>query len=63
MQRVFFHFMFVIVEGVLQEARQAIELMHRWATIDIADALELLSPVFESEEVYEFLSFFLVWVK
>lgn len=34
-----------------QEARQAIELMRRWATIDIADALELLSPVFESEEV------------
>ena len=25
--------------------------MRRWATIDIADALELLSPVFESEEV------------
>lgn len=34
-----------------QEARQAIGLMHKWATIDIADALELLSPVFESEEV------------
>ncbi|MCO5578082.1 hypothetical protein L7F22_031920 [Adiantum nelumboides] len=33
------------------EARQAIELMHRWAAIEIADALELLSPVFESEEV------------
>lgn len=26
--------------------------MRRWAPIDIADALELLSPVFESEEVY-----------
>lgn len=25
--------------------------MRRWAPIDIADALELLSPVFESEEV------------
>ncbi|KAH7428669.1 hypothetical protein KP509_09G010900 [Ceratopteris richardii] len=33
------------------EARQAIELMHKWATIDIADALELLSPVFKSDEV------------
>ncbi|CAM6104701.1 unnamed protein product [Calypogeia fissa] len=34
-----------------QETKQAIELMRKWAPIDIADALELLSPVFESEEV------------
>eukprot|EP01018_Ginkgo_biloba_P009326 Gb_01861 [translate_table: standard] len=34
-----------------QEARQALTLMRRWAQIDTADALELLSPVFESEEV------------
>jgi hypothetical protein len=27
--------------------------MRRWAPIDIADALELLSPVFESEEVFD----------
>eukprot|EP00249_Psilotum_nudum_P022815 c28649_g1_i1 orf=409-2850(-) len=33
------------------EAKQAVELMHRWVPIDMADALELLSPVFESEEV------------
>lgn len=35
----------------LQEAKQAVELMGRWQTIDVCDALELLSPVFESEEV------------
>ncbi|KAL6958325.1 phosphatidylinositol 3-kinase [Sarracenia purpurea var. burkii] len=35
----------------VQEAKQAIELMDRWETIDVSDALELLSPVFESEEV------------
>ncbi|XP_010269374.1 PREDICTED: phosphatidylinositol 3-kinase, root isoform isoform X2 [Nelumbo nucifera] len=35
----------------LQEAKQALELMGRWETIDVCDALELLSPVFESEEV------------
>ncbi|XP_073105660.1 phosphatidylinositol 3-kinase, root isoform isoform X4 [Elaeis guineensis] len=35
----------------VQEAKQAIDLMGRWETIDVADALELLSPVFESEEV------------
>ncbi|PSS26868.1 Phosphatidylinositol 3-kinase [Actinidia chinensis var. chinensis] len=35
----------------VQEAKQAIELMGRWETIDVCDALELLSPVFESEEV------------
>ena len=35
----------------LQEAKQAVELMGKWETIDVCDALELLSPVFESEEV------------
>lgn len=34
-----------------QEAKQAIDLMGKWETIDVTDALELLSPVFESEEV------------
>ncbi|KAF9622887.1 hypothetical protein IFM89_035120 [Coptis chinensis] len=34
----------------LQEAKQALELMGKWETIDVCDALELLSPVFESEE-------------
>ncbi|KAL3750018.1 hypothetical protein ACJRO7_011059 [Eucalyptus globulus] len=35
----------------VQEAKQALELMGRWETIDVCDALELLSPVFKSEEV------------
>ncbi|GAB2280474.1 hypothetical protein Dimus_015102 [Dionaea muscipula] len=35
----------------VQEAKQAIELMGKWEMIDVSDALELLSPVFESEEV------------
>lgn len=35
----------------LQEAKQALELMGKWQMIDVCDALELLSPVFESEEV------------
>lgn len=35
----------------VQEAKQAVELMGKWETIDVCDALELLSPVFESEEV------------
>ncbi|XP_052204901.1 phosphatidylinositol 3-kinase, root isoform isoform X2 [Diospyros lotus] len=35
----------------VQEAKQAIELMGRWEIIDVCDALELLSPVFESEEL------------
>lgn len=35
----------------LQEAKQALELMGKWEMIDVCDALELLSPVFESEEV------------
>lgn len=39
----------------LQEAKQALELMGKWEMIDVCDALELLSPVFESEEVCDFL--------
>ncbi|CAI0434662.1 unnamed protein product [Linum tenue] len=35
----------------LSEAKQALELMGKWETIDVSDALELLSPLFESEEV------------
>lgn len=35
----------------IQEAKQALELMGKWEMIDVSDALELLSPVFESEEV------------
>ncbi|KAG6417025.1 hypothetical protein SASPL_124466 [Salvia splendens] len=35
----------------VQEAKQALELMGKWETVDVCDALELLSPVFESEEV------------
>ncbi len=34
-----------------QEGKQASELMARWADIDIADALELLSPSFTNPEV------------
>ncbi|CAL5003099.1 unnamed protein product [Urochloa decumbens] len=34
-----------------QEAKQAIELIGKWEMIDVADALELLSPDFESDEV------------
>ncbi|XP_057848847.1 phosphatidylinositol 3-kinase, root isoform isoform X1 [Cryptomeria japonica] len=34
-----------------QEAKQALDLMRQWAPIDTADALELLSPVFDNEEV------------
>lgn len=37
--------------NLLQEAKQALDLMGRWETIDVTDALELLSPVFEREEV------------
>ncbi|CAD7699398.1 unnamed protein product [Ostreobium quekettii] len=34
-----------------QEAREAAELMNQWAAIDIADALELLSPDFKNPQV------------
>ncbi|GMH39569.1 hypothetical protein BSKO_07467 [Bryopsis sp. KO-2023] len=34
-----------------QEAREAAELMDQWAQIDIADALELLSPDFKNHKV------------
>ncbi|KAK4854377.1 hypothetical protein QYF36_022928 [Acer negundo] len=35
----------------VQEAKQALELMGQWEMIDVCDALDLLLPVFESEEV------------
>uniref|UniRef100_A0ACD5X4Y6 Uncharacterized protein n=1 Tax=Avena sativa TaxID=4498 RepID=A0ACD5X4Y6_AVESA len=35
----------------IQEAKQAVELIGKWETIDVADALELLSPDFKSDEV------------
>lgn len=35
----------------ITEAKQAAELMQQWAPIDVADALELLSPDFKNEEV------------
>ena len=41
----------IVILMQLQEAKQALELMGRWEMIDVFDALELLSPVFESEEV------------
>ncbi|KAJ0037432.1 hypothetical protein Pint_22949 [Pistacia integerrima] len=41
----------IVVLMKLQEAKQALELMGKWQMIDVCDALELLSPVFESEEV------------
>ncbi|KAL6610165.1 hypothetical protein ACP70R_040134 [Stipagrostis hirtigluma subsp. patula] len=34
----------------VQDAKQAVELIEKWETIDVADALELLSPDFESKE-------------
>ncbi|GJN09689.1 hypothetical protein PR202_ga27717 [Eleusine coracana subsp. coracana] len=37
-------------DNAIQEAKQAIELIGKWETIDVADALELLSPDFESDE-------------
>lgn len=40
-----------------QEAKQAIQLMHKWEMIDVCDALELLSPLFESEEVLRVSNF------
>jgi hypothetical protein len=38
-------------DNAMQEAKQAIELIGKWEMIDVADALELLSPDFESDEV------------
>ena len=37
--------------GDAYEARQAAELMGEWAPIEVADALELLSPDFKNDEV------------
>ena len=36
---------------VTREARQAIELLRKWNPIDVADALELLSPQFKNPTV------------
>jgi len=35
----------------MQDSKQAVELIGKWETIDVADALELLSPDFKREEV------------
>ena len=37
--------------GDMQEARQGIKLLSHWVAIDVADALELLSPSFLNPEV------------
>ncbi|OEL23829.1 Phosphatidylinositol 3-kinase, root isoform [Dichanthelium oligosanthes] len=39
------------VDAPPEEAKQAVELIGKWEMIDVADALELLSPDFESDEV------------
>jgi phosphatidylinositol 3-kinase len=39
---------------VVQEARQAIELMIRWNPMDVGDALELLSPSFTQTAVRKY---------
>lgn len=41
----------LVILMYLQEAKQAVELMGKWEMIDVCDALELLSSLFESEEV------------
>ena len=38
--------------GDVQEARQGIKLLSHWVAIDVADALELLSPSFLNPEVW-----------
>ncbi|XP_066361256.1 phosphatidylinositol 3-kinase, root isoform-like [Miscanthus floridulus] len=35
----------------IQDSKQAVELIGKWETIDVADALELLSPDFKREEI------------
>lgn len=39
----------------IKEAKQAVKLIAEWETIDVADALELLSPEFEREELHQTL--------
>jgi len=46
----------------MQEAKQAVELIGKWETIDVADALELLSSDFESDEVCCLPSFWFYYV-
>ena len=36
---------------VVQEEKQAMELLHMWAPMDVDDALELLSPAFKHTPV------------
>lgn len=54
-------FSFCMIFSCWQEAKQAVQLMYKWEMIDVCDALELLSPLFESEEVLQvpILLFFL----
>ena len=37
-----------------QESRQAIELLSRWAPMDVNDALEFLSPAFTNKTVRKY---------
>ena len=39
---------------VVQEAKQALDLLHKWSPMDVDDALELLSPVFENPVVRKY---------
>ena len=39
---------------VSQEAKQALDLLHKWSPMDVDDALELLSPVFENPAVRKY---------
>lgn len=38
--------------GDVQEAQQGTKLLSHWVAIDVADALELLSPSFVNREVW-----------
>lgn len=49
-------------DNTIQEAKQAIELIGKWETIDVADALELLSPDFESDEVRNLPPLIVQWL-
>jgi phosphatidylinositol 3-kinase len=39
---------------VTQEAKQALDLLHKWSPMDVDDALELLSPAFENPAVRKY---------
>ena len=47
--------------GDVQESRQAGELLREWTAIDVADALELLSPAFPNPEVT--MCHYLCWLQ